>query len=246
MTTDEPRELPREIEWTRDAAQRFWDYQGSDRRRWVNYFSKEVGDGLLDLVSRRGGLDGEVLDYGCGPGFLVERMLARGMDVTALDFSPDSLDALRERIGEHPGLHEVVHATSLPVPLADASFDRVFLVETVEHLMPDALRATLLDARRVLKPGGMLVATTPNEEDLESHKVMCPECGVVFHQRQHVSSWTAGTLGDLMEGIGMEVVAAEAVLLRPRSMLNALRDLVYGRTRSKKPHLVVVARKPSG
>jgi SAM-dependent methyltransferase len=245
MTTHSEGNAPHEIVWTRDRAQRFWDFQGADRRRWSNYFSWQVGDGLLDFVSSRVDLRGEILDYGCGPGFLVERMLADGLSVTALDFSADSLEALRERVGGSPGLREVVHATGLPLPLSDARFDVVFLVETVEHLMPEDLAATLLETHRVLKPGGLLVATTPNDEVLDAHKVACPECGAVFHQRQHLSSWTTSSLGEAIQGGGLQVIVADAVFLRRRSFLNPIRDLAIGLRGRKPPHIVAVGRKSS-
>lgn len=243
MSPDRDAFIPHEVEWTRQAAQRFWDYEGSDERRWAKYFSRQVGDGLLEFASKRVGISGEVLDFGCGPGFLVEKMLAKGYSVTALDFSEGSLEALRQRLGQPPGLRAVVHATSVPTPLEDASFDRVFLIETVEHLMPADLSATLADVARVLKPGSMLVTTTPNDEDLESHKLICPDCGATFHPRQHVSSWTADRLSALLEGAGLEVVTSEALLLRPSSPLNPLRDFVWGRSGRKPPHLVAIARR---
>jgi SAM-dependent methyltransferase len=47
-----------------------------------------------------------------------------------------------------------------PLPYADAQFDAVTCSEVIEHL--ENFRALLREAHRVLKPGGVLVLTTPN------------------------------------------------------------------------------------
>jgi ubiquinone/menaquinone biosynthesis C-methylase UbiE len=51
-----------------------------------------------------------------------------------------------------------------PLPFRDASFDGLFAGELVEHL-PDP-EAGIEEFRRVLRPGGMLVLTTPNRRRL--------------------------------------------------------------------------------
>lgn len=52
-------------------------------------------------------------------------------------------------------------------PYADASFDVVLFCEIIEHLLSDPLNA-LKEIRRVLKPSGRLVLTTPNVGRLEN------------------------------------------------------------------------------
>jgi len=47
-----------------------------------------------------------------------------------------------------------------PLPYPDAAFDVVTCSEVIEHL--ENFRALLREAHRVLRPGGLLVLTTPN------------------------------------------------------------------------------------
>lgn len=98
-----------------------------------------------------------VLDYGCGMGYGYQRPLVRavkhyvGADVSSLAVA----DAHRK------GLEAVaINPENGRTPLPDASFDGAVCVEVMEHLF-DPLSAAR-ELNRVLKPGGVLVATTPN------------------------------------------------------------------------------------
>ena len=53
-------------------------------------------------------------------------------------------------------------------------------------------------AKGLLKPGGTIVITTPNDEDLEKTHVHCADCGATFHHMQHIRSWNVNNLGKLM------------------------------------------------
>ena len=61
---------------------------------------------------------------------------------------------------ERASLSHCVVDANAPLPFADASFDLVWCSEVIEHLEQPA--ASLAELRRVTKPGGELVLTTPN------------------------------------------------------------------------------------
>ncbi len=134
--------------------------------------------------------------------------------------------------------------SGLPSGLGSDSFDVVFFIETIEHLIGDELGHTLADLLRIIRPGGYLVVTTPNEEDLEALKKMCPECGCVFHTVQHVTKWDRRSLAGIVSQYGFEPLVTEVLKFRRPSRLNwvkKLADQVLART---PPHLLLVARKP--
>ncbi len=201
------------IEWDDAKVSRLWDYYSRTPPYSEMYFSKVFGDRIL----RRTGLPLEapleVLDFGCGPGFLWDHL--RAMDsawrYTGLDFSSDSVALVRNKAQGNPRFVDAHYVSRLPVSLAPGQFDVVLLIEVVEHLKDEYLDGTLAEAARLLKRGGVTVITTPNEEDLSKATKICPECGAIFHEWQHVRRWSAQTLTERMRPHGFAPRRVQAV-----------------------------------
>jgi SAM-dependent methyltransferase len=225
---------------------RFWAFFANHPQAERAYFSGHSGDALIALAARYVPLEaGRVLDYGCGLGFLLERLLRRGVQAAGLEFSPESAERARQRCAGQPGFGGVTLADAVPSPLPASSVDGLFLVEVLEHLPDRHLDATLADVRRLLRPGGWLVASTPHAEDIESAKTVCPDCGSVFHPWQHVRSFTAGALGQLLAGHGFEPVLCRATNLGGTywSRLRRLGRRLLRSGPASEPHLVYIGRK---
>ena len=106
-------------------------------------------------------LSGKVLDAGCGYGELLDYVPAHVHSVTLLDRSPERLPRLQTRLSsgtvEAKFLLGDIAAGKIVLP--PASFDTVVMAALLEHLKIPA--AALRETRRLLKPGGNLVLTTP-------------------------------------------------------------------------------------
>lgn len=238
------RFLPHEIQWTREKSARFWDYLSSTPGYLENNFSKLAGEALLQLLKRRGiSLAGPALDFGCGPGFLLDFLLKSGIPCQGVEFSSVAAAIANQRLGNYPRFKGVEVLETLPLPFTEESFGTVFLIETLEHLLPEEVNRTLSEFYRILKKGGQLIITTPNEEDLEVCKILCPECGAIFHRGQHLSAWNADSLAARLAELRFRKNICEATNFHPPSRLNVLRGLMEGFLKRKKINLVYVGQK---
>jgi ubiquinone/menaquinone biosynthesis C-methylase UbiE len=100
-----------------------------------------------------------VLDYGCGPGALLEGIVGAvgaGGRVIGVDLNADLLASARQRLAGSPAPVTLQHCTDGRIAEADASVDRAVCKNVLEYV-PD-VDATLAELHRVLKPGGRLHA----------------------------------------------------------------------------------------
>ena len=125
-----------------------------------------------------------VLDVACGSGFGLEMLSAAGARPIGIDYASETLVSIHV---DRPDAN-LIHADATRLPLATASIDQVVSFETIEHV-PDAA-ALINELRRVLKPGGHLVLSTPNRAfgPLERHTA----------NRFHVREFTADELRSLL------------------------------------------------
>ena len=95
------------------------------------------------------GLGRKALDVGCRDGYWSEELKRKGYEVVSCDLDPRCPCAL------------VVDANAR-LPFSDNEFDLLWCSEVIEHLLDPAF--TIQEFKRVLKPGGKLVMTTPNQD----------------------------------------------------------------------------------
>ncbi|MFE2976640.1 class I SAM-dependent methyltransferase [Streptomyces sp. NPDC059258] len=100
-----------------------------------------------------------VLDLACGTGIVTERLLRPERTVVGVDRSPGMLSLAARRL---PG--GVVRGDGTRLPFASESVDAVVTVWLL-HLLEDAV-PVLAEAARVLRPGGVLIATVDKNEAL--------------------------------------------------------------------------------
>lgn len=89
------------------------------------------------------------LDVGCRDGYWSGKLRDRGYDVTPIDLDPRCAGGLRINVDE-------------PLPFDDSSFDLIWCTEVIEHVKNPAF--TISEFKRVLRAGGQMLLTTPNEQ----------------------------------------------------------------------------------
>ena len=100
-----------------------------------------------------------VLDVACGAGFGLAMLSRAAVSGIGVDYDCAPLAEISEP-------RTVVQADAARLPFADCSFDAVVTFETIEHVNDAA--GLLGELRRVLKPGGPLILSTPNRAFRES------------------------------------------------------------------------------
>ena len=128
----------------------------------------------LFAAGRVAGLD--VLDVACGEGYGSSLLAKHAKSVTGVDIDADTVARARSKY-RAPGLRfEAGSVSRLPLP--DASFDCVVSFETLEHLTEQ--EEMLAELRRVLRPEGFIVISTPNKVEYSEKRDFNNE----FHVRE--------------------------------------------------------------
>jgi SAM-dependent methyltransferase len=133
-------------------SQEFYDQRAAEGWHTAGLPRTNVVLGLIAHLTVR-----DVLDLGSGEGeAAIEVGKLSNANVRCVDVSAVAVASSRSR-----GLDAYqVDVNSEPLPFNDESFDLVYLTEVIEHLVrPDR---ALQEVRRVLRPGGQLIVSTPN------------------------------------------------------------------------------------
>ena len=230
-------------------VQNFWDYLSRDPE---TYFTYRHSVEIVRQITPHLKANGKILDYGCGPGFLLQKLLAAGFHAAGLDTSDDTRQTVAEKFkGEQTFLGVFDQAELLNT---DLRFDAITIIEVVEHLYDEQLDDLIAVIKKLLNPGGRIIVTTPNEEILEKNYILCPVSNQLFHRWQHVRSWSANSLTRYLEDRGFAVdtcfTTHFGISFHKEHSRHPVRDslrtakkkLKYALNPTKKqPHLVAIA-----
>ena len=113
---------------------------------------------ILKVLKEHSTPKAEILDVGCGGGFLSNELAKNGYQVTGVDLSKESLHVAKLYDVTQSVKYSVADAYKLPYP--DNSFDVVTAMDFLEHVdKPDEV---IKEFSRVLKPGGIFFFHTFN------------------------------------------------------------------------------------
>ncbi len=102
-----------------------------------------------------------VVDVGCGDGAIARHLARLGATVVGVEVSEGQIGRARARAGEGESYHV---ASGESLPCADGSAEAILYVNSFHHLPRDAMAPALLEAARVLAPGGRLIVIEPLAE----------------------------------------------------------------------------------
>ncbi len=126
----------------------------------------QVREELLSRMDTLRDSPADILDLGCGTGTAAEALKKRfrGARVVAADIAPGMVQAARRR-SRFWRSFECVEADAHRLPMPDASFDVVFTNLMLQWA--DPLDDALAQIGRVLRPGGLLLASSFGPETLQ-------------------------------------------------------------------------------
>jgi SAM-dependent methyltransferase len=119
----------------------------------------ETKTGLVDLLPHDWSFQGKrVLDFGCGAGRTLRHFVAEAetAEVWGADIDARSIEWLQQNLS--PPLRAMHCEPEPPLRLEPGSFDLIWAISVFTHLADSSL-AWLRDLHRLLKPGGLLIAT---------------------------------------------------------------------------------------
>jgi SAM-dependent methyltransferase len=133
-----------------------------------------------------------VLDAGCGEGYGTASLATADAHALALDYDSFTAAHLAQAYPDLPA----VRANLVALPLRGGTVDVLVSLQTIEHLWDQ--EAFLAECSRVLRPGGLLVLSTPNRHTFPP--------GNIFHHRELDAQELADLLVDSFDDVALRGV----------------------------------------
>jgi SAM-dependent methyltransferase len=157
------------------------------------------------MAGHLGGRAGKHLDIGCGPGTFIGS-LGGSLESLGADIAVAQIAYAQDAHGAPNRRFEVVPAG--PLPFADAAFDVVTCIELAEHLPPATVLELFSEARRVLRPGGLFLATTPDYGGpWPALEWLLNRVGDVSYADQHITRFNRRKFRAILEEAGFAEIS---------------------------------------
>lgn len=222
---------------------------------------------ILSMLRKDIAAPARVVELGAAPGEQSIGLAQEGYEVTAVDIgvASDAWEGVAEgtmaaRFAS-AGIDLVLwNLEEIPYPLADEAFDAVVMTEVFEHLR-EYPATSLVETRRILRPGGLLYFTTPNSAYIRNRVQLMLGRSVATKLSdwigglpfaRHAREYTFDEVEHLIRHAGLEPILVTGRHLHVASGRTSLRSVVLKRVidriaqirPSLGPSIVVVARRP--
>ncbi|MBK9292990.1 MAG: class I SAM-dependent methyltransferase [Oligoflexia bacterium] len=176
------------------AVQKFWHWEK------FSHVAAKIPDGS------------SVLDLGCGPGsFLyVLSKQKKNINATGADLASTQIEFAKKTVtssNSNTINFKNVDFNKAYLPFEDSSFDYITCIEVIEHIHPHLALKTLSEAKRLLKPNGKIIVTTPNYRSMwPVIEYALEKLSPVKYHEQHISKFTPNALAKFLEAAGFNLL----------------------------------------
>lgn len=157
----------------------------------------------LKRVERDIAPPGRLLDVGCSMGFFMAEAEKHGWEVQGSDVSAFAVEHTRTRFG-----FDARHGSFLELDYPAGAYDLISMWDVIEHV-PDPM-AHLHKAAALLRPGGVLVISTPNVESLPARLARGNWVGYKLSE-EHVYYFSKRMLAKMLDRAGFDVLNARHI-----------------------------------
>lgn len=217
----------KEIHWDDEKTEKLWDYYSKISGYGnISYFAYHSGQSVLNYLHKNNIelSNKKILDFGCGNAYLYSWIKTKySVDYTGIEFSHKSI----KTIGENKPYIDIHHIDEIE-SLGDSEYDIIFALELIEHLNDDYLLADIEVWKKLLKKDGIIIITTPNNENLLNNMVYCPNCDCRYHKWQHIRTWDKSSISEYFVKHGFRTILCEETLfysLQKERLYNVLTKL---------------------
>jgi 2-polyprenyl-6-hydroxyphenyl methylase/3-demethylubiquinone-9 3-methyltransferase len=142
----------------------WWQGDANSTNVLLRYFINPIRFAYFAGVFKQNSGEGvsgrNLLDVGCGGGYLCEEFAKTGFNVTGIDPSQSTLKAAKEHAVQSRLCIDYEEGRAEAIPFSDSSFDLVSCCDVLEHV--DDINKTISEIARVLRPGGLFFYDTIN------------------------------------------------------------------------------------
>lgn len=145
----------------------------------------------------------KLLDIGCGNGSLIQRLAKREWDVRGIDFDEKAVKHCQSK-----GLN-VTDGDLISQKFNDSSFDVITLNHVLEHLFNPL--EVINECFRILKPGGELVISTPNNNSWLYNKIF-KKYWLTLDPPRHVIIYNRKSLTSILRNTGFYISSSKTTI----------------------------------
>lgn len=197
MVREKPIEVDEglRVEFLRDKrrAQRFYRQLSKVYDTWLRdlFWTERMRSYGLEMAGLHAGM--EVLDVGCGTGFLSEGILEVTPSVWGLDITPEQLQRARRKLPI-----PLVRGDAENLPFRGERFDAVLSSGSIEY-WPDPVQA-LREMHRVLRPGGVAMVGGPTRPRDRLYRLLADNMMLFYDEREAIDMFGQAGFRDVRVG----------------------------------------------